>query len=108
MHPSLDAQIDMGSYRTRTFERTSIQTCEPAGEPDERIDFEARERIGPGAIYAWIYPNFMLNRYGPCLDSNLVVPLGPDRCRVDYEFYFLETEGDQAQRFIEESVTQSE
>ena len=50
----------------------------------------------------------MLNRYGPCLDTNLVVPLGPDRCRVDYEFYFEQTEGEDEQRFIEQSIAQSD
>ena len=71
------------------------------------MDVDAQERIGDGAIYAWIYPNFMLNRYGPCLDSNYVIPLGHDKCRVLYDFFFLETEGDEAKKFIEESIEQS-
>ena len=50
----------------------------------------------------------MLNRYGPCLDSNLVVPLGPDRCEVRYEFFFFEADGESTERFLEESVAQSE
>ena len=49
----------------------------------------------------------MLNRYGPCLDTNYVVPVGPEQCRVHYEFYFLETEGADAKRFIAESIEQS-
>jgi len=108
MHPTLDAQLQMAEYRTETFERFSIQTCPPAATSDERIDYAAQTRIGERAVYAWIYPNLMLNRYGPCLDSNHVVPLGPDRCRVDYEFYFAETESDEAQRFIEQSIAQSD
>jgi len=108
MHPTLDAQIDMETYRTEIFEEFSIQSAAPAGTPDDRIPFDAKNRIGPGAIYAWIYPAFMLNRYGPCLDSNTIVPLGPDRCRVDYEFYFLEKGGEDARRFIEESIAQSD
>ncbi len=107
MHPTLDAQIDMESYRTETFEHFSVQTCAPAGAPDGRIGYDAGARIGPGAIYAWVYPNWMLNRYGPCLDTNHVVPLGPDRCRVDYEFWFRAADGEEARRFLEESVEQS-
>jgi len=107
MHPTLDAQIEMGSYHTEMFETSSLQTARPAGRNDERIAFDADDRIGPGAIYGWIYPNFMLNRYGPCLDSNHVVPLGPDRCRVDYEFYFLDVDGPEARSFIEQSIEQS-
>jgi choline monooxygenase len=110
MHPSLDAQIEMASYRTDLYGQFSVQTVEPAKEPDARTSVDPSLRIGPGAIYAWIYPNFMLNRYGPCLDTNHVVPLGPDRCRVDYEFYFLDDgSGDTnaAQRFVEASIEQS-
>jgi choline monooxygenase len=108
MHPTLDAQIDMSSYRTELFDRFSVQTSLPASRTDDRIAYEAKDRIGDRAIYAWIYPCFMINRYGPCMDTNHVIPLGPDRCRVDYEFYFLETDGDEAQRFIEESIAQSD
>jgi choline monooxygenase len=90
-----------------------VQTVEPAATADGRTQIDPSVRIGPGAIYAWIYPNFMLNRYGPCLDTNYVVPLGPDRCRVDYEFFFLgngdgDGDGDEeARRFVEQSIEQS-
>jgi choline monooxygenase len=107
MHPSLDAQIDMSSYRTDLFDEFSIQTAEPRAERDARIDYDARERIGPGAIYAWIHPNVMLNRYGPCLDLNHVVPLGPHRCRVDYEFWF-EPQATGSAAFVEESIAQAD
>ena len=108
MHPTLDAQLDMESYRTELFETYSIQTAPPSPKEDERIGYDAAERIGDAARYAWIYPNLMLNRYGPCLDSNLVVPLGPDRCEVRYEFFFFEADGESTERFLEESVAQSE
>jgi len=107
MHPTLDAQIDMLRYRTELFDGYSIQSCPPRPSKDERIDYEAAGRIGERALYAWIYPNVMLNRYGPCLDTNHVVPLGPERCRVDYEFYFERTDGDEAKRFIEQSIEQA-
>jgi choline monooxygenase len=98
MHPSLDAQIDMASYRTETFERFSIQSAGPGGNA---------ERIGEGAIYAWVYPNFMLNLYGPCIDTNIVVPLAPDRCKVVYDFYFIADESGGNERFLRESIAQS-
>lgn len=107
MHPTLDAQIDMSTYRTELFERSSLQTTGVSASTDDRIDFEAASRIGEGALYAWLFPNFMINRYGGCMDTNLVVPLGPDRCRVVYEFFFEETTGAEAERFIAESIEQS-
>lgn len=109
MHPTLDAQLDMSTYRTELFDGYSIQSSGTSSTDDRRIAFDAVERIGGGALYAWLFPNFMLNRYGPCLDTNWVVPLGPERCQVHYEFFFapeLLGEGD-PDELIRESIEQS-
>ena len=58
----------------------------------------------------FLYPNFMINRYGPWMDTNLVVPTGPETCVVVFE-YWLETErlgGWGAERFVAESLKASE
>lgn len=98
MHPSLDAQLDLATYRTECFERASIQSSAPG---------PGVGRTAGGALYAWIHPGFMINRYGDCLDTNRVVPLGPERCRVDYDFFFRACEGAAAASDIERSVAQS-
>lgn len=108
MHPTLDAQLDMGSYRTELFEEFSIQSARARAGPDERIKYEPSRRIGERGLYAWIYPNLMINRYGPCLDSNHVVPLGPDRCRVDYDFFFAAEELEAGESFVQESLDQAD
>ncbi len=107
MHPTLDAQLDMASYRTELFGASSVQSCLPSQVRDERIDFRATARIGERALYAWLHPAFMINRYGPCLDTNLVIPVGPDRCRVEYEFFFANSDSPEAREFIEQSMDQS-
>src|SRR5262249_19552253 len=61
-------------------------------------------RTGQAAYYWWVYPNFMLNLYAGVMDTNLVLPLGPDRCRVIFDFYFANTEGPAMQQFIRESI----
>ncbi len=38
------------------------------------------------------------------MDTNLVLPDGPDACRVVFDFYFAECEGDAAKEFIARSV----
>lgn len=83
MHPDLATQLDLGRYRTEVFDTYSVQTCPPAaaGAPIEG-------RTEGGALYVWLYPNLMLNRYGPCLDTNLVHPIDADRCRVTFDFWF--------------------
>lgn len=94
MHPSLNAQLDMQSYRTELCGTGSIQT---AGAGD------GVERIGDGAVYAWLHPNFMINAYGPCIDTNVVLPVTHDRCKIVYDFYFATDDAD----FISASIAQS-
>ena len=104
MHPTLDAQLDMSTYRTECFDTYSIQSSGGATSQSELLDVDPRARIGEGAIYAWTFPNFMINVYGDCMDTNRVEPIGVDRCRVHYEFYFAMAEAD----FIETSIRQSD
>jgi choline monooxygenase len=107
LHRGLAGQLEMGAYGTELFEGFNVQTCPPAS--DARFhgrDF--RERIGRGALYAWIHPNLMLNRYGPILDVNWVVPLAVDRCEVVFDYWFAETQGEDARRFIEASLEASD
>jgi len=102
MHPSLNSQLEIETYRTECFENTCIQTSGAA---------KNNMRIGKGSIYAWTYPNFMLNLYGPCLDTNLVIPIDAHSCRVRYEFYFLADIGplDKLKDdFINSSIEQSD
>jgi choline monooxygenase len=71
--------IDMGSYVTTVYEDYSIQCA------DGVVD-----RIGNEAFYAWLYPGFMINRYGPVMDTNFVIPISHDKMLVVYDWYFEE------------------
>lgn len=104
MHPSLDAQIDMRGYAVQLHEHASLQTASSGPGGDPRAGVDARQRIGAGALYAFVYPNLMINRYGPVLDTNLVLPLAPDRCRVIVDVWF---DGEVDDRFRAESLAQT-
>jgi len=52
-------------------------------------------RTGSQAWYWWIFPNLMLNVYEGVLDTNAVFPIGPDRCKVIFDFYFVDVGADQ-------------
>ena len=86
-----------GEDRTELFERHSVQSVPPAAQ--------AGERLGSEALYVWIHPNLMINRYGPMMDINVVVPTGPQSCRVDFDWYFEPGRGDD---FVQESIVASE
>lgn len=79
LHPDLAAQLDLENYETLLEEHFSIQRCRSEGDS---------RRLGEGAVYAYLFPNLMVNRYGKILDLNLVLPLGPDRCLVIFDFFF--------------------
>lgn len=95
LHPGLAAGLDLDNYQTLIHENFSIQQCKSA---------EQDERLGGGAVYAYLFPNVMFNRYGDILDVNLVLPEGPDRCRVVFDYYFS---SECSREFIEKSLASS-
>jgi choline monooxygenase len=107
LHKALAGQLDLDTYVTELFERLSFQSCRAPEEAPADAGGDFAERIGDEALYAFVYPNFMLNRYGPILDTNLVVPMGHDRTRVIFDFYFRDVEGPSAREFIERSIDAS-
>jgi len=105
LHKALAGQLDLDTYANEIFERYSIQAVRSPEKAPEAAGGDFAERIGSEALYAFVYPNFMLNRYGPILDTNYVVPLSHDRTRVVFDFYFQDA-GDTA--FIEKSLAASD
>ncbi|MCU0703794.1 MAG: aromatic ring-hydroxylating dioxygenase subunit alpha [Fimbriiglobus sp.] len=83
VHPALAGAIDYQHYRTHVFDRYSLQTS-PLGGGSGDV---AATRTGTAA-YWWLWPNFMVNISDGVMDTNLVLPLGVDRCRVIFDFYF--------------------
>jgi len=108
LHQALAGQLDLDTYVNEIFERFSIQAVRSPEQSPAASGGDFAERIGSEALYAFVYPNFMLNRYGPILDTNYVVPLSHDTTRVVFDFYFQETEGPAAKEFIEKSLAASD
>lgn len=102
-HKGLASGLQLDSYSTTLYEKVSIQGCE-SGSTEGADDID---RLGSKAFYAFIYPNFMINRYGPWMDTNLVIPLGPRRCKVVFD-YFLDGSLKDDRAFIEQSLKDSE
>ncbi|KAM5553652.1 hypothetical protein ABKV19_025741 [Rosa sericea] len=97
-HKDLASGLKFDSYSTKV----SIQECE-AGSKEGGND----DRLGSKVLYAFVYPNFMINRYGPWLDTNLVIPLGPRKCQVIFD-YFLEASVKDDKDYIERSLKDSD
>jgi choline monooxygenase len=83
VHSALAGTLDYTRYRTTCDGNAVLQSS-----PTKPAEGDAgRTRTGEAA-YWWLYPNFMLNSYAGVMDTNLVLPLGVDRCRVVFDFYF--------------------
>ncbi|KAK4483759.1 hypothetical protein RD792_010961 [Penstemon davidsonii] len=102
-HKGLASGLQLDSYSTKMYEKVSIQSC-GGNTLDSEEEFD---RLGSKVLYAFVYPNFMINRYGPWMDTNLVLPLGPRKCEVIFD-YFLDASLTGDSTFIEKSLEESE
>jgi choline monooxygenase len=80
IHPGLNSLLDYRSYVTETADWYSFQFSPLESSGD---------LYGSGeALYYFLYPNAMLNILPGRLQTNRVLPLGVDRCRVEFDFYY--------------------
>ncbi|MFZ9709399.1 MAG: aromatic ring-hydroxylating oxygenase subunit alpha [Steroidobacteraceae bacterium] len=91
VHPGLNSVLDYRSYTTELSRWHSLQSSPLESTPD---------LYGQGeALYYFIYPNTMLNVLPGRLQTNRVLPLPHNRCRVEFEFFYLRpTDADRCER----------
>jgi len=106
MHKGLNSVLDYTNYTIENVDRCCVQSSPVAVDKSSEAS-AAATRKGDRAYYFWQYPNFMLNWYEGYLDTNLVIPLGIDRCEVIFDFYFGDTSEAQMP-YIRESMGVSE
>ncbi len=80
IHPELNRMLDYRSYVVETSRWHSLQ----------HSPLESGEALyGSGeALYWFVWPNTMLNVMPGRLQTNRVLPLAPDRCRVVFDYYY--------------------
>jgi len=106
LHKGLNSVLDYANYTIENEDRFCLQSS-PVETSSASADADAAAtRQGNRAFYFWQYPNFMLNWYEGYLDTNLVLPVSIDRCRVIFDFYFAGT-GDAAKEYNQQSVAVS-
>ncbi|HEY1191826.1 MAG TPA: SRPBCC family protein [Gemmata sp.] len=93
VHPALAGTLDYTKYRTTCTGNAVLQSS-----PTKPAEGAAGLTRTGDAAYWWLYPNFMLNAYAGVMDTNLVLPLGADRCRVVFDFYFADSLDDSFRR----------
>ncbi len=78
-HQDLATVADYGNYKIEQSEFSVTQTV-PLGDTND-----VRKGM---AYYVWLFPNFMINVSEGVLDTNLVIPVDEENCKVVFDFYF--------------------
>jgi choline monooxygenase len=101
LHKGLSSVLDYKQYTIENEDRYCLQSS-PMVSSDEDAATGAT-RKGDRAWYFWQYPNLMINCYEGYMDTNLVLPIDVDHCRVIFDFYFADV-SDARREYNEQSV----
>lgn len=80
VHPALNRLLDYRRYRTELAGWHSLQSSP--------LDASNNFYAGDEALYVFLWPNTMLNVLPGRLQTNRVLPLGAERCRIDFDYYY--------------------
>lgn len=100
VHPGLNRLLDYRQYRTETAEGYSHQHSPVEGGQGPYAAGEAH--------YYFIWPNMMLNILPGRLQTNIVVPLSSGRCRVVFDYFYLDVGSPAAKKMITEDYAFSD
>ena len=84
VHLGLSRVLDYRAYDTELFPWHSLQSSPLR---------DGGQAYGEGrAHYYFVYPNVMLNIMPGRMQTNRILPLGPGRCRVEFDYYYAQDE----------------
>jgi choline monooxygenase len=86
LHKGLSSVLDYKEYTIENEDRYCLQSSPMVAGNEDAATSSTRQ--GDRAWYFWQYPNLMINCYEGYMDTNLVLPLDVDHCRVIFDFYF--------------------
>jgi choline monooxygenase len=101
LHKGLSSVLDYKQYTIENEDRFCLQSSPMVSSEEDAATGATRK--GDHAWYFWQYPNLMINCYEGYMDTNLVIPIDVDHCRVIFDFYFGDT-SETARAYNEQSV----
>jgi len=101
LHKGLSSVLDYKEYTIENEDRYCLQSSPMVASDEDKATGATRK--GDRARYFWQYPNLMINCYEGYMDTNLVLPLDVDHCRVIFDFYFADV-SEARRAYNEESV----
>ena len=97
VHPGLSKVLDYRAYDTELHDWYSLQHS-PLRNNDGIY--------GDGhAFYYFVYPNIMLNITPGRLQTNRIIPVGHDRCIVEFDYYYTDDPAVQARVHNEQAFS---
>jgi choline monooxygenase len=88
LHKGLNSVLDYKEYTIENEDRYCLQSSPMVASSEDAATGATRK--GDRAWYFWQYPNLMINCYEGYMDTNLVLPVNVDHCRVIFDFYFAD------------------
>jgi choline monooxygenase len=88
LHKGLSSVLDYKEYTIENEDRYCLQSSPMVASTEDAAMGATRK--GDRAWYFWKYPNLMINCYEGYMDTNLVLPMDVDHCRVIFDFYFAD------------------
>ncbi len=101
LHQGLNSVLDYKQYTIENEDRYCLQSSPMVASNEDAATGATRK--GDRAWYFWQYPNLMINCYEGYMDTNLVLPIDVDHCRVIFDFYFADI-SESRRSYNEESV----
>ena len=93
---------DYEGYVTEVHDWYSVQVGPLTG------DSNVYTAGGGEALYYQVFPNLMLNVVPGRLQSNVVIPTAPDRCKVIFRYYYADVESSGARERIDADIAFSD
>jgi choline monooxygenase len=101
LHKGLNSVLDYKQYTIENEDRYCLQSSPMVSSNEDAATGSTRK--GDRAWYFWQHPNLMINCYAGYMDTNLVVPVDVDHCRVIFDFYFSDV-SEAGREYNEQSV----
>jgi choline monooxygenase len=101
LHKGLNSVLDYKEYTIENEDRYCLQSSTMVASSEDAA--MGATRRGDRAWYFWQYPNLMINCYAGYMDTNLVLPVDVDHCRVIFDFYFADV-GEAHREYNRQSV----
>src|SRR3981081_2462318 len=86
LHKGLNSVLDYKQYTIENEDRYCLQSSPMVASDEDAATGATRK--GDRAWDFWQYPNLMINCYEGYMDTNYVIPVDADHCRVIFDFYF--------------------